>query len=71
MNDTTPEAAAVQLAIQRRLGPEGRFELAYELSQMTRQLAEIGIRERNPTLTDREVRQELIRIRYGISVVIP
>ena len=60
-----------KLAIHQRLCPEGQFKLAFELSMMTRHLAERGIRDGNPTFRDRGVRQKLIRIWYGILVEIP
>jgi hypothetical protein len=39
LSDTTPEAAALQTAIHRRLGDEGRFWLAVEIADAVRTLA--------------------------------
>jgi hypothetical protein len=41
--DTTAEAALVQTQAQRRLGVAGRFRIAIEMSELTRQLARAGL----------------------------
>ena len=41
-DDTTPTAAAVQLAVLRRLGPAARVALAVEMSLFTRRLGARG-----------------------------
>ncbi|MEK6233639.1 MAG: hypothetical protein N2C14_02920 [Planctomycetales bacterium] len=64
--DTTDEAARIQLEIQRRLGPAGRFQLAMEMCDAARSLMEAGLQRRNPNFSPDEIRRELIRILYGI-----
>jgi hypothetical protein len=39
ISDTTPEAAALQAAIHRRLGDDGRFRLAIEITDVVRTFA--------------------------------
>jgi hypothetical protein len=46
MLDTTPEAAAVQAAIHRRIGPNRRLRLAFEISDVVRAFAAAGTRIR-------------------------
>jgi hypothetical protein len=67
--DTSPTAAAIQERIHDRLGPEGRFLLAMEMSDLAREFAKSGVRERHPELTEREVVQELIRLFYRRTTV--
>lgn len=68
ISDTTAEAAAVQTAVQRRLGSVGRFRAAVEMSELTRELAAAGLRARRPDLTEAEVRRELILQLYDLKV---
>jgi hypothetical protein len=64
--DTLPEARAAQLEAQRRLGPEGRFLTACQMSQSLRDLAMARIRRRHPNLDERGVRELLMRELYGL-----
>lgn len=63
--DTSAEAAAVQLAAWRRLGPEARVAMAAHLSDDIRQVSLAGIRQRHPDYTDDEVRRALLRLIVG------
>ena len=65
-SDTTPEAAAVQQDIFRRLTTEQRLRMALEMSESMREIALAGLRSRRPDLTANELSRELIRIMYGI-----
>ncbi len=67
--DTSREAAEVQTAIQRRLGMQGRFRLAVEMSEAVRAFAKSGIRVRHPHLDERAVAAELRRVLYGASAL--
>jgi hypothetical protein len=60
--DTSAEAAAVQLAAWRCLGPEARGAMAAQLSDDIRQVSLAGIRQRHPEYTDDEVRRALLRL---------
>jgi hypothetical protein len=53
--DTTAEAAAVQLSILRKLGPERRSVLTAEWSDAMRETAMQGIRHRYPNYSERQV----------------
>jgi hypothetical protein len=67
-HDTDDAAFQAQIAALRRMGPEGRANLAVELSEEVRALTEQGIRTRHPTFTDAQVRHELWRIFYGADL---
>jgi hypothetical protein len=71
LRDTTPDAAAAQLAVYRRLGPEMRFRLAVEMSEAIRQLARDGIKHRHPYYTESQVTAVLIRQLYGLKGLQP
>jgi hypothetical protein len=63
--DTSAKAAAIQERLHDALGPEGRFELAMRMSELAREFAKAGVRERHPDFTEREVLRELARFLYG------
>lgn len=65
--DTTPDAAAVQTEIHRRLGAEGRLRLAGQMSEVARSFAKAGIIARHPGLDEAGVAAELIRQLYGVT----
>ncbi len=64
MTDTSPEAAARQLAILRALSGEERLRLARQMSEMARGLAAARIQAEHPTWDGRQVLQELVRIAF-------
>ncbi len=63
--DTTIEAAKKQFEILRRLGPERRLEMAFELSDNLRSLVEEGVRLRCPDYDEDRVQKEVIRLMIG------
>jgi hypothetical protein len=72
--DTTPEAWEVLTALQRRMSPSEKMQLAFEWSEIVRQFAEAGLRQRYPHAAEREVflrfarqtlGEELFRRVYG------
>ena len=63
--DTTPEAAAVQRDIFRRMTTEQRLRLALEMSESMRNVALAGLRSRRPELDTDGLHRELMRIMYG------
>jgi hypothetical protein len=65
LDDTTPEALAVQFQVLRRLGPAGRLAMMFELSDNLRSLVEAGVRHRHPEWNDRTVEREVIRLMIG------
>ena len=64
-SDTSPEAAAIQQEIFRRMTPEQRLRIALELSEEMRNIALSGLRSRQPELTEEELKREMLRIMYG------
>jgi hypothetical protein len=63
--DTTPEAAAKEFEILRRIGPAGRLGMAFELSDNLRSLVQAGVQYRHPQWDDRKVEREVIRLMIG------
>jgi hypothetical protein len=59
--DTVQGAAEVQRAVYRRLGPQRRVELAVEMSEAARAIAERSIVERQPGYGPQQVRAALLR----------
>lgn len=60
MRDTSAEAESIQEEIYRRMGPEGRFELAWNMSLMAREFSLARIRSEHPGHSDGEVMQTYI-----------
>ncbi len=67
LSDTHPDAAAVQLEIFRRMTPEQRMRMAFEMSESLRNVALAGLRSRRPDLDEDGLRRELLRIMYGFA----
>lgn len=65
MNDTTPDAAAVQLAIYRRMAPAQRCAIAARMSTSARAITLAGIRSRHPEYDERQARLALFRMLVG------
>jgi len=63
--DTTLEAMRKQFEILRRLGPEVRLKMAFELSDNLRRIVEAGVRERNPSYDEQTIKQEVLRLMIG------
>jgi len=61
ISDTTPEAAAVQLEILRKMTGEQRVTLAYEMSMFVREIMKEGIQHDHPDWTEAEIKRELLR----------
>lgn len=65
MNDTTPEARAVQTAVFRRMTGSRRVELAVEMSLAAREIALSGILARHPEYDEAQARSALFRLLLG------
>ena len=63
--DTTLEAVRKQCEILRRLGQEARLKMAFELSDNLRSIVEAGVRGRNPSYDEQEIKQEVLRLMIG------
>jgi len=59
--DTTLEAHRKQMEILKKLSPEQRALISFELSDNVRQIAMDGIRNQHPDFTEMQVRRELLR----------
>jgi Rv0078B-related antitoxin len=65
MSDTSPAAQAVQDEIHRRMTGEERLKLAFEMSEMARNLALSRLRKEHPDWTEWELKRELLRYAFG------
>jgi len=63
--DTTLEAARKQFEILRRLGPEVRLKMAFEMSDNLRQIVEDGVRDRHPDFDEKKIQLEVLRLMIG------
>jgi hypothetical protein len=64
-SDTSEKAARIQEELHDKLGPEGRFLLAMEMSELAHEFAKAGLRAQRPELTEPELMRELARVLYG------
>ena len=64
ITDTSPEAQAVQLRVQRAMSGEQRLLLALEMSLLARDLAKARIRREHPEWPETEVTRELLRLSF-------
>ena len=62
--DTSPDAAARQLAILHAMPGEQRFLLAFEMSLFARDLAKEGIRRAHPDWPEERLARELLRLAF-------
>jgi hypothetical protein len=65
LDDTTPDALAVQIRGLRSLGVAGRAAMAFELSDNVRQIVMDGVRHRHPDWDETRIRREVFRLVYG------
>ena len=70
-SDTSHEAAAVQLAVYRRMSPGRKLELAMQASRVARELAFAGIRRVHPGWTEVEIKREFLRRQFPPDQVPP
>jgi hypothetical protein len=62
ISDTSPEIAAMQAEILRRMSFSQKFAALSELCELTRELARAGVRREHPEWTEAQVVRELLRI---------
>jgi hypothetical protein len=65
MSDTTPEAAAAQAAVLRKLSGVQRLTTALEMSMIVRELSAARLRRDHPEWSERELERELLRYAFG------
>lgn len=63
--DTTLEAARKEFEVLRRLGPEVRARMAFEMSNGLRRIVEAGVRHRHPDFDQKKVKLEVLRLMIG------
>jgi hypothetical protein len=63
--DTTPEAAAVQTTIYRRMTSDQRTRAAAQMSAMARSITLENIRARHPEYSEHQTRMALYRLLVG------
>lgn len=63
--DTTLEAVRKQFEILRRLGPEVRLKMAFEMSDNLRRIVEAGVRGRHPDYNEQQIKQGVLRLMIG------
>jgi hypothetical protein len=63
--DTSVETARVQQEIYRRMAPQQRLRLAFQMTASTRAITAAGVRSRHPDYTERQVQLAVIRLTLG------
>ena len=63
--DTTIEAARKQYEILRKMSPEERALISFELSDNVRQNAIAGIKKLHPDFTEAQIKMEVLRRMVG------
>ncbi|HEY4245071.1 MAG TPA: hypothetical protein VGM88_34885 [Kofleriaceae bacterium] len=64
-SDTTPDAAAMQITVLRRMTPGQRTGIGVRMSEMARRTTLAGIRARHPEYDEATARWALFRILIG------
>lgn len=68
-DDTTADAHRVQSEVYAKMGGTARVAVAFQLTEMVRQLALAGIRHRHPDYSDEQVFQAWARLKLGDELV--
>lgn len=63
--DTTAEAAEAQFAVWRAMSPAEKLALVGSLSAMVLRLEREGIRMRNPSMSEEDIRRAVLVKRLG------
>lgn len=64
-SDTTIEATRKQFEILRRLDPQTRAEMTFELSDNLRSIVEAGVKMRHPNFDQQQVEKEVLKLMIG------
>lgn len=67
---TPEEGVRKQLEIYRRMTGQQRLQIAFELSELTRELVRSNVRNYHADWTDQQVEQEVVR-RFRLAAGIP
>jgi hypothetical protein len=63
--DTSPKMSEAQLRLYREIGEIGRARIAVEMSDLLRDLAIAGVRNRHPEYDEEQVSAEVLAVFYG------
>lgn len=63
--DTSAAAGAVQHRLHQALGTEARFALAMSMSELAREFAKAGLRDRHPEYAEAKLLRELTNKLHG------
>ncbi|MCX6641059.1 MAG: hypothetical protein NTW14_11375 [bacterium] len=66
--DTTLEAYRYQIEVLRKLGPEGRLRMLFDLCDSLNEIVRSGIRLRHPDFDERQVGMAFIRLVHGEEI---
>ncbi len=69
LDDTRPEAHAVQLALYRRMGGSQRVAMMFQMSEEAREITLAGLRRQHPELDELAVRHIEATRRLGAELV--
>jgi hypothetical protein len=58
---TPDEGLRKQIEVYRRMSPQERLRIGFELYEMARTLARAGIRHQHPDWDDEQVQREVVR----------
>lgn len=64
-SDTNPEIERIQIEMLRKAGAARRLQLGLELSGEALELAQRGIRQAHPHLSELEVKLKFVEVTYG------
>jgi len=65
LDDTSPEARALQLELYRRMTPGEKLALVLDLTDTAEIFARAGLRMRHPNADEREITLRLAELKYG------
>lgn len=60
-HDTTPDIHRKQIEILRKMSPQKRALISFELNDNVRQIEVAGIKRMHPEFTETQIRKELLR----------
>ena len=67
---TPEEGLQTQIDVYRRMTGQQRLQIAFDLSQLSRELVRSNVRNHHPDWTDEQVEHEVVR-RFRLAAGIP
>ncbi|MHC4956589.1 MAG: hypothetical protein ACYTGZ_22345 [Planctomycetota bacterium] len=68
LSDTHPAMTRHQVELMRKVGTEGRWAAARDLTRTVIELSRRGLRQRHPEATQAELDRMFVRLHYGDRV---